>query len=46
MGVVNSDQNLLFNKDQIDQVMFTGYIEEEGKKILKSIQESVEEAKK
>ena len=46
MGVVNSDQNLLFNKDQIAQVIFTGYIEEEGKKILKSIQESLEEAKK
>ena len=32
IGVINSENNLLFNKDQIEKVVFEGYSDSEGKK--------------
>ena len=30
IGVLSSDKNLLFNREQIEKVLFTGYMDEEG----------------
>lgn len=37
IGVIGSDKNLLFNKEQIHQVIFRGYLDEEGKKFQKDL---------
>lgn len=40
IGVLSSDKNLLFNREQIEKVLFTGYIDEEGKKFMDALDES------
>ncbi len=40
VGVLSSDKNLLFNRDQIEKVIFRGYLDEEGEKFMKALDES------
>lgn len=42
IGVVRNDRNLLFQKDQIDKILFKGYMDDEGNKFLEDLEESVE----
>lgn len=37
MGVISSDTNLLFDKDQIEEVVSLGYSDEEGEKFRKDL---------
>ena len=46
IGVVDPTKNLLFQREQIDKVLFTGYTDEEGKKFLTQLTESVKDIKK
>ena len=41
IGVVNSTNNLLFNKEQIDKVIFTGFSDEEGDKFISILEDSI-----
>lgn len=41
-GVLNSEQNLLFNHDQIKDIYYMGYVDDEWKKVEKKIKEMVE----
>ena len=45
IGVITSDKNLLFNRDQIEKVLFEGYKDEEGKSFLKALEESMSQIK-
>ncbi len=45
IGVVGRDKNLLFQKEQIDKVIFTGYSDEEGKKFLDNLDKTIENMK-
>ena len=42
IGVVGSNKQLLFNKEQVEKVLHVGYSDDEGNKFLKSIEESVD----
>lgn len=44
IGVIGDQKNLLFKKDQIEKVLHTGYLDEEGKNFLKVLEESVVQA--
>ena len=46
IGVIGMDKNLLFNRDQIDKVVFKGFLDEEGEKFHKSLIEDLEKIKK
>lgn len=41
-GVISSDKNLLFDHNQIDQIYYIGYIDEEWKKTEAKIKEIVQ----
>ena len=45
MGVIDPTKNLLFNKDQIEKVLFTGFIDEEGKEFRTKLTESLKKIK-
>lgn len=45
IGVVDPNKNLLFNKDQIAKVIFTGFRDEEGRKFRKKLGENLEQIK-
>ena len=45
IGVVDSSKNLLFNKDQIKEVIFTGFRDEEGRKFRNKLSESLKKIK-
>ena len=45
IGVITPDKNLLFNRDQIDKVLFEGYADEEGKKFINTLTESMKKIK-
>ena len=45
MGVVSSENNLLFDQNQIDKVIFEGYLDSEGKKIMDSLREKIKDMK-
>ena len=45
IGVVTPDKNLLFNRNQIEKVLFEGYSDEEGQKFLSSLTESMKKIK-
>ena len=34
LGVLEPNKNLLFDREQIEKVVFTGYSDEEGKKVI------------
>ena len=38
-GVVSSEQNLLFNHEQIDKVYYIGYIDDEWRKLMPQLEE-------
>ena len=40
-GVISSEQNLLFNHEQIDKIFYIGYIDEEWKNIEVKLKEVV-----
>ena len=42
-GVIDPHKNLLFQRNQIDKVLHTGYIDEEGNNFLNQLLESVSE---
>ena len=46
VGVVGTDKNLLFQRNQIEKIISKGYEDEECKKFLKMMQEQYEEIKK
>lgn len=46
IGVVNEKNNLLFNHEQIEQVIAEGYSDEEGKKVLKMVEDQMEKVRK
>lgn len=46
VGVISSDSNLLFNKEQIDEVVSVGYSDEEGKNFIKSLENNLRMFKK
>lgn len=41
-GVIDTDKNLLFNRDQIEKVLFEGYSDDEGQRFLKMLEEQME----
>jgi len=43
-GVISSDKNLLFDHEQIDQIYYMGYVDEEWKKTETKIKELVEKS--
>ena len=45
-GIINSEQNLLFNHDQIDKIFYIGYIDEEWKRIESKLKEMVNNLEK
>ena len=45
IGVVDPTKNLLFNKDQIKEVIFTGFRDEEGRKFRTKLTESLKKIK-
>ena len=45
IGVVDPSKNLLFNKEQIDKILFTGYTDEEGNKFLNQLEENIKNIK-
>lgn len=45
IGVIGMDKNLLFNKEQIDKVVFTGYSDEEGDIFMSQLKESMDSFK-
>ena len=45
VGVVDPTKNLLFNKDQIKEVIFTGFRDEEGRRFRKKLSESLKKIK-
>lgn len=45
IGVIGMNKNLLFNKEQIDKVVFTGYSDEEGKNFISQLKISMESFK-
>ena len=46
VGVVGTDKNLLFQRNQIEKIISKGYEDEECKKFLKMMQGQYEEIKK
>ena len=40
-GVISSEQNLLFNHEQIDKIFYIGYIDEEWKNVELKLKEVV-----
>ena len=46
VGVVGTDKNLLFQRNQIEKIISKGYEDEECKKFLKMMQEQYDEIKK
>lgn len=46
IGVVSSDSNLLFNRDQIEELVSVGYVDEEGKKFIGELSKNMEMIKK
>lgn len=46
MGVISSDKNLLFNRDQIETVVFEGYSDDEEKEFRAKLEKAVTEIKK
>ena len=45
IGVIGNENNLLFQKNQIDKVLHIGFANEEGKQFLKDLGESVSKIK-
>ena len=45
IGVINAENNLLFNKDKIEKVLFKGYTDEEGTKFLQTLKETMNKIK-
>lgn len=45
VGVIGNENNLLFQKNQIDKVLHTGFANDEGKQFLKDLEESVTKIK-
>ena len=45
IGVIDPSKNLLFQRNQIEKVLHTGYTDEEGDKFLNQLTESVREIK-
>lgn len=45
IGVVDPTKNLLFNKDQIKEVIFTGFRDEEGRRFRNKLTESLKKIK-
>ena len=43
LGVIDPNKNLLFDREQIDKVVFTGYSDEEGKKVIDFLNEKSKE---
>ena len=41
-GVISSDQNLLFNHDQIDEIYYMGYNDKEWKELEVKLKEAIE----
>ena len=46
VGVIGNDKNLLFQKQQIEKVLFIGFSNEEGKQFLTELDTTIEEIKK
>ena len=46
MGVISSDNNLLFNRDQIEEVVFEGLTDNAELKFRTKLEKAVEEIKK
>lgn len=46
MGVISSDKNLLFNRDQIDIVVYEGYSNDEEKDFRAKLEKAMAEIKK
>ena len=44
-GVMGKEENLLFQRDNIEKVIFKGYSDEEGNKYLKLLEESIAKLK-
>lgn len=38
-GIVNSNQNLLFDHKQIDKIFYIGYVDDEQKELMKKLKE-------
>lgn len=46
MGVISSDRNLLFNRDQIETIVFEGFSNDEEKDFRAKLEKAVAEIKK
>ena len=45
IGVVDPTKNLLFDKGQIEKVIFKGFVDEEGNEFRKKLEENLEKIK-
>lgn len=45
IGVISNDKNLLFNIEQIEEVISEGYSDEEDKRFRKELEETMEQLK-
>ena len=45
MGVMDPNKNLLFNRDQIEKVVFTGFRDEDGRKFRKKLTDTLKKIK-
>lgn len=45
IGVVNSTNNLLFDREQIDKVIHTGFCDDEGDKFIKVLEDNISKVK-
>ena len=43
IGVISSKKNLLFNNDQIEEVVYVGHVDEESKIFMKQLEAEMEE---
>lgn len=46
IGVVSSDSNLLFNREQIKEVVLSGYSDDEGEEFRRMIEDNLRKLKK
>ena len=46
MGVITSDKNLLFNRDQVEEVIFEGYSDSAELEFRTKLEQAVKEIKK
>ena len=45
IGVIGTDKNLLFNRDKIEKIIYTGFVDDEGTKFISTLEKEMEKIK-